>query len=107
MTRRRWPRNPDEAPSADDVAGAFVAACRATGELDRLTAHMADGGGLTDLIVRGRWVAVEALNILYPRVGLDGLARVLGGSNGAVRMTQVRKAGWWDAALVERALNEC
>lgn len=65
------------------------------------------GGGLTDLIVRGRWVAVEALNVLYPRVGLEGLARVLGGSAGATRMPQVRKAGWWSAALVERTLNDC
>lgn len=108
MKLRPWPADPDAAPTADQIAKAFVAAARETGDIDRLAAAVApDGGGLGALITRSRWLALAALEMLWPRVGLRNMAEKLGGasSNANASFATAKAASWWSDHAVNRVVD--
>lgn len=96
------------APTADEIARAMVAAADETGDRARLAAAVADvEGAFRNLATRARWLALEALNVLYPRVGLRTLARLLGSppANSYASLNAAKAARWWSEVAVNRVID--
>ena len=98
----------DERPTSDQIARAFVLAAREMGDLPRLAAAVEEGpGAYRNLIIRARWVALDALLTLWPRFGVRRFAALLGSSlpNGAyTSMENARQSRWWSQAIVDRVI---
>ena len=107
MPFKPWPKDPEEAPDAAAIARAFVVSARALGDADRLALALADETSYRALVTRSRWVALEALRILYPRAPLKALGRLLGGGaeTPAVTLERCRKSDWWSDALVDQVME--
>lgn len=89
-----------ELPGAHDIAVAVVAAAKALGE-DPTDLY---GEGLR----RMRYCAAEALKIIFPAADYGWLGERLGVSYCALRVSQVKRAGWWmegGGAAVDRAIE--
>lgn len=106
MKLRPWPREQDAAPTADQIARAMVAAARETGDVERLAAAV-DGGGLTAIVTRSRWLALEALHVLWPRCPLQTLAEKLGGSAAGSwgSLNTAKSSSWWSDHAVNRIVD--
>ena len=105
--RRTWPGDPDGAPIADQIARAFVAAARELGDLDRLREAVApDGVGYAALITRSRWLALGALQELWPRAPLRRLGSLLGAAAPSCHasLLAARVTSWWSTASLERVI---
>jgi hypothetical protein len=108
MKLQIWPRDPDYAPTEMEIARAFVAAAKETGDFERLAAAVGpDGGGLTALTTRSRWLALAALDLLWPRAGLRNLARKLGydGANANAALAAARQSTWWNDHALNRIVD--
>jgi hypothetical protein len=106
MKLRPWPREPDEAPSADEIARAYVAAARELDDVARL-AELADVDAYRRLTTRARWLALAALDLLWPRVGLSALARKLGyeGSGHHAALISARQASRWSPEALDSVIR--
>ncbi|MGH6956252.1 MAG: hypothetical protein ACREEW_06255 [Caulobacteraceae bacterium] len=104
---RSWPSDPDLAPSADQIAWAFVAAARETGDVERLAAAARGRpSALGALTTRARWIALAALAELWPRCNLYLLGEKLGANATSVSagLAFARRSPAWSAAALSRVM---
>lgn len=101
-----WPKDPEERPTADQIARALVAAAKQTGDTERLAQAARDLGEFRNLVLRARWVALDALNQLYPRCGLATLAAKVGylGANPMASLIAARTARWWSKPALDAVI---
>jgi hypothetical protein len=98
-----WPIDPEERPTAAQMARAFWLACGELGDQQRLRDHVLGGGDLVGFISRARWFAVAALQLVYPRTGINCLARPLGANSSAhPSLKHAQGAPWWSQAAIDR-----
>lgn len=103
--RNMWPQGPDAAPSAEQIARAFVAAARETGDVGRLLEATGGGvDGLKSFVTRARWIAVAALAEIWPRCSLALLGEKLGAKPESVSacVAFARKSPQWSNAALAR-----
>lgn len=103
----RWPKDPEECPTARQIAKALVAAAGQTNELGVLTglALGADAANARNAIIRCRWLAIEALNVLWPRVGYSAWGRILGGgSRPHTSIASAKAARWWSQDALDQVI---
>lgn len=107
MKLRPWPSSADEAPTADEIARAFVPAARETGDLERLAAAVGSSDDYKSLIARSRWLALAALDLLWPRCGLPNLVAKLGGKKDGcwASLAAARSASWWNDHALNRVVD--
>lgn len=93
------------APNADDISNALVAAARHTGEVEYLRLH-ATAIMTGTLALRARWMALAALQRVWPGSLVQLARRWCGPTAPHLVLRKMRKAGWWsDAKVTEIAAN--
>lgn len=65
------------------------------------------GGGLAAIVTRSRWLALEALHVLWPRCPLQALAEKLGGSGAGSwgSLNTAKSSRWWSDHAVNRIVD--
>lgn len=98
-----------ELPTADEIARAYVAAAREVGDVEALADAATSLERYNRFVSRARWLALAALNRLFPKVARTSLARWLGydrpSNQIAANWMQAQRAPWWDAKAVGRVVD--
>jgi hypothetical protein len=101
-----------ELPTADEIARALWLAAKEVGDEDRLALAVEDPRPLITLralVTRARWLAIEALHVLYPGARLHQLGEWCfyagAAKNVMVCLLSAQRAAWWSQASVDRVIS--
>jgi hypothetical protein len=76
------------------------------GEAGQLAEGAERGAQLSNVAIRCRWPALEALRTLYPRCRLASLGEMVGANSNVVpRLAQAKASGWWSDEVAEIAMR--